>query len=91
MEARKVLAVVTDKTTKRTVRVWRITKGVLRSETGKLRVHLYLRGKTVPHVLSLCHDRPMADEVARKWMREGVVARWDANDEPDLTWSYRKV
>lgn len=91
MEARKLLDVVSDKTTKRSVRIWRITKGVLRSETGQLRVHLYLKGKTVPHVLSLCRDRPRADEVARKWLREGVVARWDADDERDLTWSYQRV
>ena len=91
METRKVLHVVSDKTTGRSVRVWRITKGVLRSETGKLRVHLYLKGKTVPHVLSLCNDMPKADEVARKWLRESVVARWDADDERDHTWSYQQV
>lgn len=91
MEKRKVLHVVSDKTTGRSARVWRITKGVMRRETGKLRVHLYLKGKTVYHVLSLCHDRPMADEVVRHWMRLGEATRYDAADEPDLTWSYRKV
>ncbi len=91
MEKRKVLRVVSDKTTGRSARIWRITQGVLRSETGKIRVHLYIKGKTVPHVMSLCMDVPQADEVVRHWVREGTVARWDANDVPDLTWSYRVV
>lgn len=60
---------------KRSARVWRITKGVLRSETGKVRVTLYYSGKRMGLPLNtkpLCDDMAQADEVVRLWLQYGL-------------------
>ena len=62
----------------RNARIWRITKGVLNAETGKIRVRLYQNGKSVWCPESLCHDVPHAESVARLWVLD-ATRLWGPN------------
>jgi hypothetical protein len=60
-----------DAATGRSARIWRITKGVLRSETGKLRVTMYTKG--IKQHSMLLHDVPAVDAIVRRWTADGVL------------------
>jgi hypothetical protein len=76
METRKLLRhVKSPDGMGRSARVWRITKGVLKAETGMIRVRLYHKGKVMPtHIFPqpLCGDTAAADEMVRLWLRHGM-------------------
>ena len=49
MEKRKLIRVSPKGIGFYTWKLWRITKGVTKAETGKLRLRLYYKGKLIPH------------------------------------------
>ena len=69
MEKRKLIRVSPKGSGFYTARIWRITKGVLKSETGKLRLRLYYKGRHIPHCYSLCDDMPQAEHRMVRWVR----------------------
>ena len=67
MEKRKLIRVSPKGIGFYTWKLWRITKGVTKAETGKLRLRLYYKGKLIPHSRTLCSDVPEAEHVAIRW------------------------
>lgn len=69
MEKRMLIRVSPKGSGHYTARVWRITKGVTNAETGKLRLHLYYKGKLISHCYSLCDNTPQAEHRMIRWTK----------------------